>query len=269
MPTVQDVLTALETIYPPAFAFPDDPIGLQTGSRRVRVRRALVALDPDPDAVDAAKRIKAELIVAHHPIWWKAPRTLSSDQAVGLGAVRAIESGIAIISAHTNADFAPGGLCDLLAETLRLRDTHPLHEHDGRPAGRVGTLSRALSWSAFLLNVREAFGGGVRYGGAPPRRVRRLAVCSGSGSDLMEAAFRSGCDALVTGDVKYHGARDAESLARLRRESDGANAGFALVDAGHFETEIQFAAMTARRLKARLSGVAFHAHRPAPAFRVR
>jgi dinuclear metal center YbgI/SA1388 family protein len=269
MPTVEDVLAALESVYPPSFAFPDDPIGLQTGSRRARVRRALVALDPDPDAVDAAKRIKADLIVAHHPIWWKPPRSLSSDKAVGLGAVHAIAAGVAIISAHTNADFAPGGLCDLLCETLGLRDARPLHEHNGRPAGRMGTTARAISWSAFLKRVRDAYGASVRFGGLPPRRVHRVAVCSGSGSDLMEAAFQSGCDALVTGDVKYHGARDAETFAGLRRKADGPGAGFALIDAGHFETEIGFAALTAARLQARLPGVAFHAHRPGPAFRVR
>ncbi len=53
-----------------------------------------------------------------------------------------------------------------------------------------------------------------------------MALCSGSGASLLRDAARSGADVLVTGDVKYHEARDAEDL------------GLALIDAGHFPTEI-------------------------------
>jgi putative NIF3 family GTP cyclohydrolase 1 type 2 len=42
---------------------------------------------------------------------------------------------------------------------------------------------------------------------------------------LLQTAHRQGADVLVTGDVKYHDARQAEEL------------GIALVDAGHFATE--------------------------------
>lgn len=53
-----------------------------------------------------------------------------------------------------------------------------------------------------------------------------MALCSGSGASLLRDAARAGADVLVTGDVKYHEARDAEDL------------GMALIDAGHFPTEI-------------------------------
>jgi putative NIF3 family GTP cyclohydrolase 1 type 2 len=42
----------------------------------------------------------------------------------------------------------------------------------------------------------------------------------------MRSAVRAGADVLVTGDVKYHDAREAQDL------------GIALIDAGHFSTEI-------------------------------
>ena len=67
---------------------------------------------------------------------------------------------------------------------------------------------------------------GVRFVGDPDAMVSKIALCSGSGASLLRQAVRSGADVLVTGDVKYHEARDAEEL------------GIALIDAGHFSTEI-------------------------------
>ncbi len=55
--------------------------------------------------------------------------------------------------------------------------------------------------------------------------VTKVAVCGGSGASLLKEAARQGADVLVTGDVKYHEARNAASL------------GLALIDAGHFATE--------------------------------
>ena len=67
---------------------------------------------------------------------------------------------------------------------------------------------------------------GVRYVGDSGRLVKKIALCGGSGASLLKDACRQGADALVTGDIKYHEAREAEAL------------GVALVDAGHFATEI-------------------------------
>jgi putative NIF3 family GTP cyclohydrolase 1 type 2 len=52
----------------------------------------------------------------------------------------------------------------------------------------------------------------------------------------MRSAARAGADVLVTGDVKYHEARDAQEL------------GISLIDAGHFHTEIIMAAAVRERL---------------------
>jgi putative NIF3 family GTP cyclohydrolase 1 type 2 len=53
---------------------------------------------------------------------------------------------------------------------------------------------------------------------------------------LLRDAHRQGADVFVTGDVKYHEARDAEAL------------GIALVDAGHFGTEVIMVSSVADRL---------------------
>jgi dinuclear metal center YbgI/SA1388 family protein len=92
--------------------------------------------------------------------------------------------------------------------------------------GRIGRLAEATTLAAFAGLVKEALQvPAVRLVGAGDRRVHKVAVCGGSGASLLGEAVRQGADVLVTGDVKYHEARNAE------------NRHLALVDAGHFATE--------------------------------
>ncbi len=92
--------------------------------------------------------------------------------------------------------------------------------------GRIGRLSEAVPLDAYAARVKSALGAGhLRVVGAGDRQIAKVAVCGGSGASLLAAAHRQGADLLVTGDVKYHDARIAESL------------GIALIDAGHFATE--------------------------------
>jgi putative NIF3 family GTP cyclohydrolase 1 type 2 len=64
-----------------------------------------------------------------------------------------------------------------------------------------------------------------------------VALCGGAGAGLLQAAHRHGADVLVTGDVKYHEARQAEEL------------GIGLVDAGHFATEQLMVKLVAEALR--------------------
>jgi dinuclear metal center YbgI/SA1388 family protein len=107
-------------------------------------------------------------------------------------------------------------------------DIYPLlNEGPASGLGRIGRLGEPLSLADFARRLSRDLGvPGLRFVGDPEARVSKVALCGGSGASLMRRAVRAGADVLVTGDVKYHDARDAEAL------------GLALVDAGHFGTEI-------------------------------
>jgi dinuclear metal center YbgI/SA1388 family protein len=96
----------------------------------------------------------------------------------------------------------------------------------GAGLGRIGRLPHELTLDAFAAHIKEALGcDHLRLIGREGRAINKVAVCGGSGSGLLHTAHRQGADVLVTGDVKYHEARQAEDL------------GIALIDAGHFATE--------------------------------
>ncbi len=119
-------------------------------------------------------------------------------------------------------------------------DLIPLvNSRPGIGLGRIGRLTESVSLSAFAEQVKKSLGtSAVRLVGDPAQRVAKVAVCGGSGASLLGEAARQGADVLVTGDVKYHEARAAESM------------GVALIDAGHFATERLMVGELASRLRA-------------------
>jgi dinuclear metal center YbgI/SA1388 family protein len=126
-------------------------------------------------------------------------------------------------------------------------DVYPLHNQGSvLGLGRIGSLAEATTLAAYAsLTAERLQAPGTRFVGDPAAPVRKVAVCSGSGASVMREALRAGADVLVTGDVKYHDARDAEDL------------GIALIDAGHFPTEIIMAAAVRDRLQQMLPEAGF------------
>jgi len=107
--------------------------------------------------------------------------------------------------------------------------------------GRIGRLTAPLSLEVLSDRVKTVLGcANLRAVGELSRMVGKVAVCGGSGAGLIHEAQRRGADVLVTGDIKYHEARQAEEL------------GLALLDAGHFATE----RLAARELAARVGSEA-------------
>lgn len=106
-------------------------------------------------------------------------------------------------------------------------DCYPLQaEASGAGMGRAGRLpvEMSLETLARLLQDRMQLKG-LQVVGDPRMPVRRVAVCTGSGSSLVRRFLRSDADVFVSGDLHYHDARDAEQ------------AGKGLIDIGHFASE--------------------------------
>lgn len=106
-------------------------------------------------------------------------------------------------------------------------DLYPLAQPpDGTGLGRVGRLPASCSLAELAGRVRERLPAtSVAVVGDAGRQVQRVALCGGSGGDLVDAAAGASADVLITGDVKHH-----QALHAL-------DAGLAVIDAGHYGTE--------------------------------
>ena len=243
MTTVADILNFIEGIAPPYMKMDWDNCGLLCGRKDKEVRKILVALDPFRNVIQEAIDLGADLIVTHHPLIFRNPlMAVNEDTETGRLVLELMEHGIAAINAHTNLDLAPGGINDVLAQTLGLQNIEIINPIENYGLLRCGTVTEQ-PLTAFLTAVKENLHcDGLRYvdTGKP---VRKVAVGGGSCADEMEEALDAGCDTFVTADVKYNQFRTAYEL------------GLNLIDAGHFHTENPTMPILAEKLAAQFPGV--------------
>jgi dinuclear metal center YbgI/SA1388 family protein len=99
------------------------------------------------------------------------------------------------------------------------------NEHQDIGAGMIGELDEAVDAAGFLTIVKETMKTEcIRHTSLPEGRVKRVAVCGGSGSFLLADAIKQGADAFVTADYKYHQFFEAEGRILI-------------ADIGHYESE--------------------------------
>jgi len=112
---IQDLLGLIHSLYDPGLAEDWDNVGLQVGDLTAPLMRVMVALDPSLPAVRAACDAEAQALVTHHPLLFRSIKRLTPDDAVGKVLWQAVQSGVAVISAHTNLDCDERGLNSWLA----------------------------------------------------------------------------------------------------------------------------------------------------------
>lgn len=121
--------------------------------------------------------------------------------------------------------------------TGALRATHPYEEvafyltrlANANPevgSGMVGELEQPLEPIEFLRRLKSSMSlTAIRHTRLLQQKVKKVAICGGSGSFLLPKAIRSGADFFVTADFKYHEFFDAEGKITI-------------ADIGHYESEI-------------------------------
>ncbi|MCP4112030.1 MAG: Nif3-like dinuclear metal center hexameric protein [Desulfobacteraceae bacterium] len=352
--TVGDIIKIMETFAPSRLAEEWDNAGLQVGQKDQPVHTIWVAMDPLPDVVAEACKNNDNLLITHHPLIFKPFKSLDFNTPAGSVIRMAVRHNLSIFSAHTNLDSATGGVNDLLArriglknpevlgksivsdsyklvvyvpaeyeqkvldaifetragiigeytccsfrnkgkgtyrpsalakpfsgvsgeishaEELRIevvvsedditdviehiRKNHPYEtmaydvykiqnpkseiQNPNQGLGRIGELDETMELASFALKIKDTLGlNSVKIAGKPDLPVNKAALCSGSGSGMMRNFMSSGAQVYISGDLRYHDARDAEA----------ANLG--LIDIGHFASEHLIVESLTERLRTAL-----------------
>lgn len=325
-----EIISLFEKWSPKRYALEGDANGLHIGQLNRSTEKVLVTLDVNEEVVDEAIEKGANLIIAHHPPIFRPLKSIATDTPQGRMFEKCIKHDITVYAAHTNLDVATGGVNDMLAERLGLRETkvleqtysEPLYKlvvfcpethaeemrevlgkagagaigdytacsftsaglgrftpsHGANPyigkvdteeqvqeekievvvpssirsrvlkamltahpyeepaydvvmleqqtnelgLGRVGILAEKMTLDQFASHVKAIFKvPALRFVGDPMTEIKKVAVLGGDGNKYIYAAKRSGADVLVTGDLYYHVAHDAQALD------------LAVVDPGH------------------------------------
>jgi len=155
------------------------------------------------------------------------------------GLSRAAESRLEMLAPESRLQEALARLREVHPYEEVAYDLYPLH-HPGLPLGlgRVGDWPEPRAFSQVLTLIKEIFRvETVRLWGRPPEQVRRVALCSGSGGDLIETARGQGAQLYLTGEVRHH------------QVPPGDFQDFAVAEVGHYASEAVFMPPWAQRLE--------------------
>lgn len=200
----------------------------------------MTCLTLTPASVAEAIESRAELVVAHHPLPFKALSKLTTQTQTGRMLWQLARAGVSVYSPHTAWDSAATGINARLAQLLELQNCRPIvpnlipgsdteltvAANSTVGAGRLGELSNAQSLNDVKARICRLLSDCRPRGIDSGRTIRHVAIACGSGASLMAAALAVGpCDLFLTGEGTFHSCLEAQA------------AGISLLMVGHFASE--------------------------------
>ncbi|MBE6800142.1 MAG: Nif3-like dinuclear metal center hexameric protein [Ruminococcaceae bacterium] len=214
--TVKDIYDYLNEIAPFDTAEEWDNCGLNIGSFNKEVKKIYIALDVTNDVLEAATTFGADLVITHHPMIFNPVSQILCDGLV----YKAVASGMSFIASHTCLDKAEGGVNHCLAKVVGIKNLKTSETEEFLKFGEI----EPCTAEEFAKKIKSALGGAVSFTDAG-KIIKTVALCSGSGGDLVAEAKSNGADAFLTGEAKHHEYLLSNDL------------GISMFVAGHFETE--------------------------------
>lgn len=184
-----------------------DFVGLMVGKLPDEINKVLLCLDFDDQILDAALRIKPDLIITHHPFFFGSKtKILRFNENKRFIHDTLIKNNIALYSMHTNFDEGVGGMNDALAKLLNLND---VYAPNLEPMMRIGTLNNPMSIEEFANyaknNLRVDYALLVK---GNDNLIKKVAIIGGGGSRRHETAKNEGADIYISGDAPHYVRRD-------------------------------------------------------------
>ncbi|WP_122818022.1 Nif3-like dinuclear metal center hexameric protein [Nocardioides pantholopis] len=159
--TLQDVVDLLHGWYPPATAEDWDAVGLVLGDPSARVGKVMFAVDPTEAVAAEAAAWGADLLVVHHPLFLKPVHGVAATTPKGRTLATLARAGCALLTAHTNADQAAGGVSEAMAHALGLSDLAPILPTPATPLDKLTVFVPADAAQVVRATLAEAGAGRI------------------------------------------------------------------------------------------------------------
>ena len=193
-----------------------DNSGWQINLDHDYTNKVLVALSFTKDVLEQAITNDCDLVITHHPLIFNPVKKISNSLIT-----EALKNNICVYCAHTNLDKTYGSTTDALCGVLGLQNLVTVEDYI-----KISHLKDELALEQLIQNIKQALNleqvklinpNGVSI-------VKNIAICAGAGGNFVDKLRDYDVDAYITGDIKFHKALEVE--------------GFALIDIGHFESEL-------------------------------
>ena len=187
------------------------PNGLQIEGK-TEVRKILAAVTASQDAIDAAIRENADLLLVHHGYFWKG----EAYPITGMRGKRIkslIQHDISLLAYHLPLDSHPSlGNNAAIADLLELERIETLDPSERHPIGNIGYLNQPMPVEEFKTFVSEKLKFDVTHLPADKTMIEKVGFCTGGAQDYIVKAAEQGCDAYISGEVSERTFYEAKEL---------------------------------------------------------
>lgn len=224
MVTVKEIDKLLGDKIPHDLSWEWDNTGFLVGDPDTEVGGIMFVVDITQSVIDEAVNNNCSLIISHHPVIFGGIKNVRKDDYSTSKVYSLIENKISAICLHTNLDNVENGMSDSLCDACNIV-VDKVAEVEGKPCLRVGHIECELSVTDFADKVKKCISAsGVMFFDSD-KKVKKVAVVTGSGGSCIHDAYIEGCDTVLTGELKHNNFIDAKEM------------GLNLVCAGHYFTE--------------------------------
>jgi dinuclear metal center YbgI/SA1388 family protein len=123
---LSDVTALVDGWYDPDWAADWDAVGLVCGDPHQDVAKVLLAVDPDAAVVAEALEWGADMVICHHPLLLRPVHGVAATSPKGRVLQSLVRDGVALLTAHTNADVPADGVNESLARAVGIVDPQVL-----------------------------------------------------------------------------------------------------------------------------------------------
>ena len=187
------------------------PNGLQIEGK-TEVHKILAAVTASQDAIDAAIRENADLLLVHHGYFWKG----EASPITGMRGKRIkslIQHDISLLAYHLPLDSHPSlGNNAAIADLLELERIETLDPSERHPIGNIGYLNQPMPVEEFKKFVSEKLKFDVTHLPADKTMIEKVGFCTGGAQDYIVKAAEQGCDAYISGEVSERTFYEAKEL---------------------------------------------------------
>ena len=106
---LEKITKYLEKKYPLKNVEDWDNVGLQIGDMSKDIKKILVSLDCDMEAIEEGIAKNIDLIITHHPMIFTSLKNIDYSTVLGKKINKIIKNDIAVYTLHTNVDGSNGG----------------------------------------------------------------------------------------------------------------------------------------------------------------
>jgi len=197
------------------------PNGLQIEGRE-NIQKIVTGVTASQELIDKAVELKADALLVHHGYFWKG----DSSTITGIKYKRIsklIKNDINLLAYHLPLDANDKlGNNIMLAAKLRLK---PIRKFADNIALLCENKSKLTTMNLICANIKTQLNRRPTFIKASCNTIKKIAICTGSGQDFIEEAYKQGADLFISGEI-------SEKTTHLAKELN-----ISYISAGHHATE--------------------------------